>query len=220
METVMRQSNALWRRRASGENQAGFSLIEVVIAIVILLAILIPISGLLNEAFASSASAKYRDVAERIAQSDLAEMQEEVNQQVPLYDYTASNSVYPIPFLLPDLTGTAPAWPPSEQPLVSVVDGQTYRQWFAVGLCNPANPSTGSTPSSVGNATNVLISYAAVKVVWGEIGVSLGSQAPPSDSIVAYRVLVPGTNSPFAFYSYYYGPGLSIPIVYCPAGLS
>ncbi|MDA8147348.1 MAG: prepilin-type N-terminal cleavage/methylation domain-containing protein [Actinomycetota bacterium] len=199
--------------RRSRRGEEGFSLIEVIIAVVVLLVILLPIGSLLVTTDQVVAGSRYRAVAQQLASSDLSEVEA---TSATLGTPPTSGTWATQPTVTTPSSPTTWSTPISGKPTVTdVVDGEDYAEYVDGGWCTPigSGSQVETWGAASGGGTPASLAYVvAVKVVWGPTIVQAGSSAPATDSVVTFAA-VPPSSSGWTLPS-------GNPTTDCPAGLS
>lgn len=196
----------------SSGDQAGFSLIEVIIALAVLLAILLPVGNLLITSGSVIANSQFRGTADEVASSDIAQLQSiAVNANGVTPPFTTSNIAnLALPVSTPSGT-TSPSWPTFTSPPTVTLNNEVYTEYIVGDWCGVA----GTSPNNKWQATasgNVVF-VVAVKVVWGT---EPSTSAKTGASVVAYGALPQQTwwSVPTA------SDGAGGSTTLCPVGLS
>lgn len=182
-----------WRTGAlpgPAQREAGFSLVEVLVAVVVLLVVLVPVGSLLAGSDQVASTGQFRATAAQLAASDVAAVQLEAAEHPGVLPPFSQVPGLAVPVATPE--GQPPTWNTEQPPLVATLGAEQYRQWVDGGWCDQAPTSTAGTSgqlAAVGQGPPVFL--VAVKVVWGPTGARLGVDAPASASVVSFQVLTP-----------------------------
>ncbi|MFC0081232.1 prepilin-type N-terminal cleavage/methylation domain-containing protein [Aciditerrimonas ferrireducens] len=180
-------------RAADGRTEpteAGFSLVEVVVAVVVLLVVLVPVGSLLAISDQVTSTGRFRATAEQLAASDLSAVELEAAEHPGVLP--PFSGVPGLPVAVASPTGSPPAWNTTQPALLTTEGTEQYRQWVDGSWCDEAPTTSSGTAgqlASVGQGPPVFL--VVVKVVWGPSGADLGVTAPSTSSVVSAQVLAP-----------------------------
>lgn len=158
------------------------------VALTVLMVVLLPVANLLITTDSVIGSSQYRDTAQQLANSDIAQLQAIAasaggSTVTPPFTTASMGSSFPLPFTTP-AGSTSPSWPTITGPPTTTIQNELYTQYIVGDWCGAASATASSwAPSNNGGQVVFVV---AVKVVWGpnpSTGASGGS------SVVAYGVL-------------------------------
>lgn len=173
-------------RRSEPTGEAGFSLVEVLIALTVLMVVLLPVGDLLITTSQVVGSSQFRGTAQQLANSDVAQLQATADSSVNVTPpFTTANlgSGFTLAMATPVLSSGTVTWPTISSPKTDTVQGETYTQYIVGDWCGAASATASSwAPETSGPVVFVV----AVKVVWGR---SPSSAASGSTSVMAFAAL-------------------------------
>ncbi len=206
------------RTGGADHRQQGFSLVEVLVAMVVLLVVLLPVGDLLITSGSVIANSRFRTQAQGIASQALAAVQL-LAQQQPSGFTTVPFAGLPDttpPVASPTTSGGTVQWNQSAPVTTQTVDHEQYTVAVDGGWC-AVRTSGSSTAYGIGTGTTPPASLAfvvAVDVLWDHTTLASGS-GPGT-----HYVLV-GTVAPVGGWTGLPPGGLpATDVADCPAGLS
>ncbi|MGO9342963.1 MAG: hypothetical protein ACLP6E_10655 [Acidimicrobiales bacterium] len=199
------------RRGLNQELEEGVTLVEMMIALLVLLVVFLATSQLVFTSLSTSSGNSNKEIAESIATGVLSqERQAAFNQKASWF--TSSG--------LPTGTGSAAQWCTwTCGPIVQVIASTNYYVYLTGGWCSETNTGSWqnlSTSSSFGTSSNPYPGYfLAIKVAWGPganetTGSGVSSINPEDQVIMQGLVTTAGGDSSSA--------PTSGPISSCPVG--
>lgn len=207
---------AIGRRRGAGDE--GFSLVEVLVAMVVLLVVLLPVGSLLITSSNVIAASQFRTQAQGIASQELAAVQLAADGQATAFTTMPFSGLPSLtPALVPPTgTGGSVAWNQSATPLTETVDHEQYTVYVDGDWCAVTTTSgAASYTNAVGTTPPESLAFvAAVDVLWDHTTLPTGT-GPGTHYVLIGAVQPPGgwTGLPAG--------GLPASDVdQCPAGLS
>ncbi len=170
------------------DHELGFSLIEVLIALSVLMVVLLPAADLLIGTGSVISGSEFRGTAQELASSDIAQLQAIASSPggsvvTPPFTTVNMGANFPLPINVPAGT-SAPSWPVIASPPTSTVQNEDYAQYIVGDWCGIASATASSWAPS--NSGGPVVFVVAVKVVWGP---SPSTAAPTGSSVVAYGAL-------------------------------
>lgn len=153
---------------AAAAGEGGFSLVEVVIALTVLMVVLLPVANLLTTTDSVISGSQFRGEAQRLADGDIQQLQAMATADPNvLPPYTTANLVGdPLPIALP---GAGPSWPSalSSDPTATVTVGHEQFGEYVVGDWCGTTSSPPVSWAAVTAGPTAFVFVVAVKVVWG-----------------------------------------------------
>lgn len=185
-----------WRKQLQERttaDEAGFSLIEVIVMLLVLIVILLPIGGLLVTTGNVIATSRFRTQAEGVAAKELAAVQ-------TLADGDASAFTATLPFttltaasppIEPPASTTSWAYSAADQ-VQETIDTEVYTvtvdgDWCAVLGGGGSSATLGTSASS----TSAVAFVVAIDVLWGP-GTTVADESPGNHLVDVSTVVPPG----------------------------
>ncbi len=218
------------RAGANPADEAGFSLVEVLVALVVLLVILLPVGSLLITSGNVIATSKFRTQAQGIASKELASIQLLAADQTGAFTTVpfAGLSAATPPIAVPGVADGTVTWNRASASLSETVDNEQFSVYVDGDWCTVVGRSAGAgSAGSYANATatatpQALAFVVAVDVLWdhttlaggtsvGTHYVDIGTVQPPGGWPIASSSSSPGL------------PATGLPaadVANCPAGLT
>lgn len=173
-------------RRLAQADEQGFSLVEVLIALSVLLVVLLPAADLLMTTSQVVGSSQFRGTAQQLANADVAQLQAVADTSTgvtPPYTTANMGSGFTLAIGTPADTNGVAAWPAISSPKTDTVQSETYTQYIVGDWCGAASATASSWAPATSGAVVFVV---AVKVVWGP---HPSTGATGGTSVMAYGAL-------------------------------